>query len=437
APASRPPLTDEQPRETSVVVRIRPLLAEEQEAGIFPVTAVSGASVTLLEPRFTVKKRPAVNKHTFRADHVLPGGADVRTDTPPMGVTDEALYDCCARSLTELAMRGGVSTLFAFGQTGSGKTYTISHIQRQLATDNEATASAVCIEMFMSIFELCGDSANDLLNEHRPVQILEDVVGDIQVTGLREERLASVAQCQALFDEAAKFRRTASTERNASSSRSHAVARIRMENRAVSEAEPGLLTLIDLAGSERHQDSQHHDAARLAETRLVNASLMTLKDCMRHRALALGGNGAAGKGSGYVHIPFRRSRLTTLLKETFDLEARRPCRTCVIACVSPGVHDIAHSLNTLRYVAPIRVVRPANAARPPVDRRDPSTWSHKQFAKWLKATSHDCVSVDKLAPNQETGLQMVRLPEAEFMRRCLQCNGISEKKAKDLYVSFW
>ena len=42
---------------------------------------------------------------------------------------------------------------------------------------------------------------------------------------------------------------------------------MRLTNRKFPSADPGLLTLVDLAGSETTADSQHHDRARLAQTK--------------------------------------------------------------------------------------------------------------------------------------------------------------------------
>lgn len=84
---------------------------------------------------------------------------------------------------------------------------------------------------------------------------------------------------------ALKCRSSASTKRNDSSSRSHAVNIITVKNTCVSEAEEGILYLVDLAGSERNADQGNHDKQRIKETKLINTSLMNLKDCIRNRAL--------------------------------------------------------------------------------------------------------------------------------------------------------
>lgn len=77
---------------------------------------------------------------------------------------------------------------------------------------------------------------------------------------------------------------------------------------------------------------------------------MALKDCIRARTLA-----SAPGAAQNAHIPYRRSKLTMLLKDVFDPGCARMCATVVIAAVSPLARDVAASANTLKYAAPLRV----------------------------------------------------------------------------------
>ena len=78
-----------------------------------------------------------------------------------------------------------------------------------------------------------------------------------------------------------------------------AASRVRVENTEFRAAEDGQLLVVDLAGAENAADSQFHDKSRIKETKAINSSLMTLKECIKNRAKSV------QDPSTYVHIPFR------------------------------------------------------------------------------------------------------------------------------------
>ena len=48
------------------------------------------------------------------------------------------------------------------------------------------------------------------------------------------------------------------------------------------------------------------------------------------------------------HVPFRASKLTLILRDSFTSKQERS-KVVMIACISPGSSSTDHSLNTLRY----------------------------------------------------------------------------------------
>ena len=71
----------------------------------------------------------------------------------------------------------------------------------------------------------------------------------------------------------------------------------------------GKLTLVDLAGSERAQETQSNDRQRRQEGAEINKSLLALKECIRALDSRKSGNDN--------HVPFRASKLTLVLRDSF------------------------------------------------------------------------------------------------------------------------
>ena len=99
------------------------------------------------------------------------------------------------------------------------------------------------------------------------------------------------------------------------------------------DGEIGRISFVDLAGSERASDTTDTDKQRRMEGAEINTSLLALKECIR----------ALGQGS--AHTPFRQSKLTHVLRDSFIGNSR----TVMIANISPNTSACEHTLNTLRY----------------------------------------------------------------------------------------
>ncbi|KAF8706785.1 P-loop containing nucleoside triphosphate hydrolase protein, partial [Rhizoctonia solani] len=342
------------------------------------------------------------------------------------------------------------------------QTYTISSLEeiisRSIFTGAQSYASSRfpnshippqdVFTIGISLYELLGNKATDLLNrgevgDGATVDIAEDKFGEIRVSA-KIIPVTSPEQLAGIVATAASHRRTSATLKNETSSRSHCILNIIISNNLVPSSEPGRLMMVDLAGSERAADRSAHTKDRMEEARLINTSLMALKDCVRGRALVEAERLKKGDGKvGFQHIPYRSSKLTLALKPVFDVEATRHCKMVVIAHVSPHLADASHSSSTLTYVSPFRVT---TVSTPQITNSEasPITWSNDDFRTWVEKTSSKINAV-KLAPF-ESGKQMCELEEQMFIQRCLESQkdelvgtskALTEKGAKAFYDKLW
>jgi hypothetical protein len=205
----------------------------------------------------------------------------------------------------------------------------------------------------VSLVEILAGKVFDLLAEDGdwapPLRVLEDGRGRTLLAGANEVEVASAEGLMTVLEAAMAARATASTGVHEHSSRSHAVCRITLRDadRSATDGFRGMLMLVDLAGSERNADSWTHNAERRKECIEINVSLSALKECIRKRAMRLRAK-AEGRtrDAKRVHMPFRRSVLTRILRDALVDERGG---TAVIATVSPSASDTEHSHNTLQH----------------------------------------------------------------------------------------
>ena len=259
------------------------------------------------------------------------------------------LFECSVKPSLDILLKGGVVTCFAYGQTGSGKTFTMKGIQ-DFAIDtifedfNELKEHLKKnFKYYISFFEIYSGRLYDLLNNRNKVSALEDKNQKVQIYGLTEKEVFCPKDMHEIIDYANAMRTTHNTVTNETSSRSHAICNFVIKICGKKENEEfAKLTLVDLAGSERATETQSNNKNRLAEGAEINKSLLALKECIR----AL--NVRKNKGNNDQHVPFRNSKLTLVLRDSFLYKANL-CKIIMIACVSPSNHSANHTIDTLRY----------------------------------------------------------------------------------------
>ena len=107
----------------------------------------------------------------------------------------------------------------------------------------------------------------------------ENKFAKVEIQGAKEVEVQSPEEFLKLNQIAAENRTTVSTFKNDTSSRSHAVCRIRVKNTHLLSIEDGEFFLIDLAGSERGTVTENR-GIRLREGAKINTSLLALANCI-------------------------------------------------------------------------------------------------------------------------------------------------------------
>ena len=322
-----------------VCVRKRPIFDKEIQNGEIDCVSAINPKVCIYDCKLKIDGYTKyIDTNDFYFDNVFNENEDTNL-----------LFECSVKPSLDILLKGGVVTCFAYGQTGSGKTYTMQGIQDAAIYnifDNFTEIQSVLkkkFKFFISFFEIYSGRLYDLLNNRNKVMALEDKNQKVQIYGLTEKEVFNPKEMQDIVDYANQMRTTHNTVTNETSSRSHAICNfvIKVEGKREDE-EYAKLSLVDLAGSERATETQSNNKSRLAEGAEINKSLLALKECIR----AL--DARKIKGNSDQHVPFRNSKLTLVLRDSF-LGKANLCKIIMISCVSPSNHSSNHTINTLRY----------------------------------------------------------------------------------------
>ena len=203
------------------------------------------------------------------------------------------------------------------------------------------------IVVVASFFEIYCGKLFDLLNARKHLHARENSQGKVIIQGIREIEAVSASDLMSQISVGLNSRTTGVTGANVDSSRSHAIISISLKLRngqtgRVTPFGPGKLSFIDLAGSERAADTLDQDKQTRIDGAEINKSLLALKECIRALDQQLD------------HTPFRGSKLTQVLKDSF---VGQNCMTLMIANISPSSGSVEHTLNTLRYAYRVKELK--------------------------------------------------------------------------------
>eukprot|EP00658_Telonema_sp_P-2_P039534 TRINITY_DN28270_c0_g2_i2.p1 TRINITY_DN28270_c0_g2~~TRINITY_DN28270_c0_g2_i2.p1 ORF type:complete len:1120 (-),score=319.90 TRINITY_DN28270_c0_g2_i2:60-3419(-) len=325
----------------TVAVRIRPGRDGAHVAGLTSKDTDASKSQLTLEPCL---KYPREWQGTFDS-----------TFAPEASQAD--VYQQCVQPLVQGWFEGYNATVLAYGQTGSGKTFTMGTggnwehnggIIPLAISDTfdriEQDRSKADFVLRASFVEIHNEKIRDLLDSNvKEVKVVEDVSsGQLLLQGAREVGVNDAASLHRCLERGMAERTTASTAMNSTSSRSHAILTITMEQRQfeTDEFKVSKFHCVDLAGSERLERSGATGAAK-GEAITINSGLLVIGKVI----LAL--------VEGKPHVPYRDSKLTRILQDSLGGNSR----TAMIACVSGEPQNRAETRSTLEYACRARNIR--------------------------------------------------------------------------------
>ncbi|RSH90768.1 Kinesin-like protein kip2 [Saitozyma podzolica] len=346
-----------------VSVRVRPPndaeMRSNQETSVWETPSWDEHSIKLPKGRDGVHQ-----DREWMFDRILPPHTD-----------NLRAYNTSAKAHVRSAMEGFNAVIFAYGQTASGKTFTLTgspsnpgiiplsvtdlFAQIRRTPDREFLLRASYLELYNeTIIDLLSPSGRELtLSEGKKK-------GEVVINGLTECAVRTEEDVRGLLRRGEESRKVGQTDWNARSSRSHCVFRITIESRAsrgqaedanIGARTPGgrlkaagdkttrisTLSIIDLAGSEKHTSSKE----RNVEGRHINQSLLTLK-------LVISKLADMASKRNVTHVPYRDSKLTRLLQPSLSGDAL----ISVICTVSPSALNLSESLSTLSFAQGLKRV---------------------------------------------------------------------------------
>ncbi|CAL0324554.1 unnamed protein product [Lupinus luteus] len=338
------------PGRVRVFVRLRPRNTEEMMAD------ADFADCIELQPEL---KRLKLRKNNWDSDTYE--FDDVLTEF----ASQKRVYEVVAKPVVESVLDGYNGTVMAYGQTGTGKTFTLGQLWEEDTSDRGvmvrsmedilADLSPITDSVTVSYLQLYMETIQDLLNPvNDNIPIVEDPrTGEVSLPGATVVEIRGQQSFLELLRVGEAHRVVANTKLNTESSRSHAILMVHVK-RCVVESEDivfsenddtshltkpskplvrkSKLVVVDLAGSERLHKSGS-EGHMLEEAKFINLSLSTLGKCIN----ALAGNN--------THVPFRDSKLTRLLKDSFGGTAR----TSLIVTVGPSPCHRGETSSTLLF----------------------------------------------------------------------------------------
>jgi len=341
-----------------VICRFRPPnmkeLREEKQNGLEQVDPViSGQALTVSRLFKKGKSKHSSDSKTFYLD------ATISWDS-----SQNRCFRVVGFPMVESVLAGYNATIFAYGQTGSGKTYTMFGPEGNV---NSPSQVGIIQRALSLLFKTLSQRKDPKLAQKYADRAIEDYTVKIQFVQIYREQLHDLlnprtgGNLRIRFDQkknapyienitqnvvhdtkdvlkltkiAISNRITDSTGMNATSSRSHLVMTIMVEqNKTDGTKVSSKLNFGDLAGSESiRKTGIKLGSKQLEELKAINLSLTKLTTVIND---IVNGRGPS----------FRSSKLTYLLQDSLGGNTK----TTVVVCCSPHIYNRDETIRTLNF----------------------------------------------------------------------------------------
>lgn len=273
--------------------------------------------------------------------------------------------------------------------------------------------------IYVSYMEIYNERIFDLLDDlSRPGAAPDFAIIDEKdgrgtcVRGLNEIEVFTEKEALNLLFGGELARTTATHKLNKRSNRSHSIFTIYVHKRQRSGGSferivHSKLHLVDLAGSERikkttdNPDGTMGDEVTRKESMAINQSLSYLEQCV-----------VALSRKGQVHVPYRQSKLTSILKDTIGAN----CNTLMFACMWGEDTHLDETISTLRFAS--RMMKVENDASQ-VETIDTVALVKKQ-AKEIKILKQELSMHDSLAERSGMSYEPFTEEKQEQIKQILE-----------------
>jgi len=276
--------------------------------------------------------KDASTRPVFTTNHISLQNKAFIVDNIFYGPDQADIFHYISKSILTRCLQGYNCSVFAYGQTGSGKTYTIQGtesnpglVQRSLSFLHNNYD-----EIRLSFIEIYNENMLDLSDPKNEINIREDPISGVTVDNLIVFTSHSLMESLEFYRRGIANRKTAATQMNEHSSRSHSIFTISLEMKSKTIIKRSKLCFVDLAGSERIGDNE---TERVKETCNINKSLLCLGKIVQKLST-----------NDRWHISYRDSKLTFLLKDSLGGNSK------LVIIGTVNVEFQTDTVNTLNFL---------------------------------------------------------------------------------------